>query len=347
MEKDKKKRAIVYSNINKKADFESAYSDNFDDEIIIGLANSSGPKKIKTKDIQKENRGVNKNTYLSKEQNKVNHNIKVDYINSDDIENNNKSKITIQEKIKIQKRKIIKKISALLIFFILIIATIVILFLSPIFNIKSIEVINNNTISSEQIIDISGISTNENIFKYSRREVEENIRLNPYIEDVKVSRNMFSDTVQIDVNERMATLMLEYGNSYVYINNQGYILEVSTVKINSPIIKGYVTPLEDIKPGNRLNKEDLERLEIVLKIMEVANSNEIESLITYLNINNPKDYIMVLESEAKTVYLGKCSDLATQMLYIKKMLEREKGIEGEFFVNMDLNTVNPVFRERV
>ena len=52
-------------------------------------------------------------------------------------------------------------------------------------------------------------------------------------------------------------------------------------------------------------------------------------------------------SEDKTIYLGKCSNLSTQMLYIKEMLEREKGIEGEFFVDMDLNISNPVFREKV
>ena len=56
---------------------------------------------------------------------------------------------------------------------------------------------------------------------------------------------------------------------------------------------------------------------------------------------------MILESEDKTVYLGDCSDLSTQMLYIKKMIQREKNIEGEFFVNMDLNNANPVFREKV
>ena len=151
----------------------------------------------------------------------------------------------------------------------------------------------------------------------------------------------------MNITERTATLMLEYGNSYVYINNQGYILEISPVKLDSPIIKGYTTPIEDVKPGNRLSKDDLERLEVVLKIIETAQSAGIENLITQIDIKNKKNYVMVLESEDKTVYLGKCGDISTQMLYIKEMIQREKGIEGEFFIDMDLNTSNPVFREKV
>ena len=81
--------------------------------------------------------------------------------------------------------------------------------------------------------------------------------------------------------------------------------------------------------------------------MEVASANELDSLITKIDIKNKKDFILTLESEDKIVYLGEGNDLSTQMLYIKEMIEMEKGIEGEFFINKDLNTNNPVFREKV
>ena len=347
MEKIEKKIAMLYSNINKRADSESAYSDknesDWEDEVIIGIDNNSNKKKRakhkKDRDAQ-ENEAITHNSLNKKEKlSKKN--------NSNMLKSKQKSKITVEEKIRRQKRRIIKKISTFLFLLILTLGAIVLLFLSPAFNIKSIEVINNNIISSEQIINLSGLSTNENILKFSKKETKNNIILNPYIEDVEIKTNMFSGNVQIDVKERIPTLMLEYGNSYVYINNQGYILEISTEPISSPIIKGYTTPLEDIKPGNRLNKDDLERLETVLKILETANSNNIGNLITHIDIKNSKNYVVILESEDKTVYLGNCMDLSTQILYIKEMLEREKGIEGEFFVDMDLNTSNPVFREKV
>lgn len=382
MAKGERKRTMVYSNVHKKADSKSASKNNntldFDNEVFIGVKSFPKPNEVNKKksnskaeksgqpvDNQKKKSKLGKLLHRKKDASELEdaREIEVikDKIKVPDEENKsskkvkkiivkdnvNKPKLTKEQKIKLQKRRIIKKLSAILLLIILLIGGLIYFVLSPVFNVKAIDVVNNSKISSEQIISMSEISLNANMFKFSKKEVKEKISSNPYIEDVNISRNIFSNKVKIDVKERTATLMLEYGNSYVYINNQGYILEISPIKIDSPIIKGYVTHLEDVKPGNRLSKDDLERLEVVLKIIETAQSAGLENLITTIDIKNKKEFVMVLESEDKTVYLGNCTDLSTQMLYVKEMLQREKGIEGVFYVDMDLNTGNPVFREKV
>ena len=65
--------------------------------------------------------------------------------------------------------------------------------------------------------------------------------------------------------------MLQYGNGYVYIDGQGYILEISDQKIDKPIIKGYSTPEGDLQLGNRLKEEDLQRLDTVIKIADALD----------------------------------------------------------------------------
>ena len=343
MVKSERKRTMVYSNVNKKADYKSASRNNelidLDNEVVIGLKNYPKPKQNqnnKKKNYKNSKKGQADVTLKNRNENKQKVN-----------KNPSNPKIILQDKLRRKKIRAIKKMSVIALMAILLIGGIVYFFLSPVFNVKAIEVINNNYITSEQIINLSGIKVQENMFKFSKKDSQNNILSNPYIEKVNISRNLFTNKVQIDVQERTATLMLEYGNSYVYINNQGYILEISTTKLNTPILKGYVTPLSQVKPGNRLNKEDLERLETVLNIMETASSNGIDNLISQIDIKDKDDYIMFLEEEDKTVYLGSCSNLSTQMLYVKKMIETEKGVEGEFFVNMDLNKGRTVFREKV
>lgn len=383
MSKGERKRTMVYSNVNKKADSKSASKKNefsdFDNEVFIGVKSFPKPNEVNKKrnnpkkeksgqpvDNKKKTNGLinvikRKNNNDDIEDVREIEVIKDQIIDSDEKENKSskkvkkivvkdnvqKPKLTKEQKIRMQKIRIIKKLSIALLMIILLIGGTIYFVLSPAFNVKTIEVVNNSKLSSEQIASMSEIALNQNMFKFSKKEVKEKILANPYIEDVNVSRNIFTSKVKIEVTERTATLMLEYGNSYVYINNQGYILEISPIKLDSPIIKGYTTQLEDVKPGNRLCKDDLERLEVVLKIIETAQSSGIENLITQIDIKNKKDYVMFLESEDKTVYLGTCTDLSTQMLYIKEMIQREKGIEGEFFIDMDLNTGNPVFREKV
>lgn len=370
-----RRRTMVYSNVNKKADKKSASNNNekinLDDEIVIGLAQLPKPdlskeKKNKNKkkstykgndelkklwesekqEIEREEKLEKKNKQNNKQNNKKINEIQVTIPKQPKQQKQQPKQLTIQERIKKQKRMVIKKLTVIAALIILLIGGLVYFLLSPVFNIKNINVINNSNLSSQTIVNLSKININQNMFKFSKREAKKSILSNPYVEDVKIRRKLFN-TVQIEVKERYATLMLEYGNSYVYINNQGYILEISTEKLNVPILTGYVTPLDQVKPGNRLSKEDLERLTTVLNIMEVANSNEIGSLITKIDIKSKRDYILTLESEDKIVYLGECTDLSTQMLFVKEMVQREKGIEGEFFVNMDLNTNKPVFREKV
>lgn len=357
MFKNQRTRTMVYSNVNKKnkADSKSASNDeiiDLDNEIVIGLAHIAEPeveknknkkkneKTKKIKDKENENTGTSS---IQKKNNKKN-NIQAKENNSN--KKNEEKAASIKQKIKRQKRRAIKLIATIFLLIVLLIGGFIYFLLSPVFNVKNIEVIDNQGISTELIVNISGIHLNENMFKVSKKQVKKAILANPYIEDVKISRKLFN-TMKIQVKEREATLMLDYGNSYVYINNQGYILEISPVKLQAPIITGYVTPLEEIKPGNRLGKDDLERLTTVLNIIEAAESNGIADLITKIDVQSKKDYILTLETEDKIVYLGECSELSTQMLFIKEMISREKGIEGEFFIDMDLNTGNPVFREKV
>lgn len=351
MAKNDRRRTMVFSNVNKKADYKSASRNkqiiDLDDEIIIGIDNP-----IRDTEKRKINKKQEKNNKNIKPNDKQKRQIKDEKGKIEIIEpiidyEKTSPDLTFDEKIRIQKKRIIRKISTFLLILVLLIGGIVYLFMSPANKVKKIEVVNNVHISSQEIINSSSIKLEENMFKFSKKEVKEKLLSNPYLEDVKINRDIFTNKVKIDVKERIATMMLEYGNSYVYIDNQGFILEISAIKIDTPILKGYVTPLEEIKPGNRLNKDDLERLEVVLNIMKNASNNDLDKLITHIDMNDAKNFILTLESEDKTVYLGECLDLSTQMLYIKEMIQREKGKEGEFYVNMDLNTSNPVFREKV
>ena len=220
--------------------------------------------------------------------------------------------------------------------------------LSPMFNITSIVVNGNSKISSETIISLSGLEIDQNIFRFNSNNVKNNIKQNAYIDSVEIKRE-FPDTIEIVVEEREPTFMLTYGNAYVYINNQGYILEITSKKGDFPILTGYETPSEQIIEGNRLNTEDLGKLNDVLKIMEAISSggNKVIDLITSIDISNSTNYILTLDKEKKTIYLGDTSNLSTKVLWINRLLEEEKKNEGTMYLNINLNTDLPYFREKV
>lgn len=170
--------------------------------------------------------------------------------------------------------------------------------MSPLFNLTEIQVSNNEKISTDTIISLSNLTIGENIYKTSINKIKNNIKQNAYIESVEVKRKL-PNKIIVNVKERKATYNLEYANSFIYINNQGYILDILENKLEAPIIDGYTTSGENIIVGNRLNAEDLEKLGTVLKIMESASVNDIGNLVTRINISDKQNYTIVLEGEKK------------------------------------------------
>ena len=88
-------------------------------------------------------------------------------------------------------------------------------------------------------------------------------------------------------------------------------------------------------------------MDTIIKIFETAAVHNIDGLITKIDISDEKNYTLILETEGKIVYLGEATDLNTRMIYLSGILNREKGISGEIFLNMNLNTEDAFFREKI
>jgi len=251
----------------------------------------------------------------------------------------NKKTITKNRNAKKQNRKVFYVIGIIIT---LSVITVLILF-SDLFNITKITVVNNYKISSEEIIKNSGLVVGNNMFKTLNSTSKNSIKSNPYVEDVRIKKKLNGE-VLIEVEERTATYMLKRENDYIYINNQGYILEVSQTSLQLPIVQGYST--QELTAGNRLETKDLKKLDIVIQIMEAARSNGIRDIITVIDISDESNFILEIPSEAKTVQFGDETNINVKVLWIVDLINREKGIAGEIIVNVP-NIKKVYFREKV
>ena len=246
-----------------------------------------------------------------------------------------------------KKIKRIKFFLKLILFVGLASGTIIFALTSPIFNIKDIKVINNNQVQADTIISLSELKKEDNIFKFYGKNVVNKIKENAYIENVKIHRKL-PNTIEIKVEERTPTFSVDYMGKYAYINTQGYILEIAETNNGMTIIQGATTKEEDMQPGNRLCNEDLSRLEETIKILDSANENKLEGKVTSIDISNKNEYSIYIESEKKKIHLGDSTNISNKMLYVLAIIEKEKGKEGDIFVNGDLNNkFQPYFREKV
>ena len=322
--KEEKKRKVFAKGKRMKGKEEVQKQDEdtfrFDDEIVIGVTKIEEPKKQHKpqQEMSYPNRKTNssrKNSKIKKAKKKqITQNREKQIKQSEPIKQtskiSNRSQVVKNKKKYIpkqqepiseeeyirreKKKKKIKKIVGFTSLAIILVASTIAVMLSPIFNIQTITVQGNSQISTAEIISLSGITVGENIFKVGKGQTRNNIKQNAYIEKVTINRNLPAE-IQITVTERVATFMIEKDNQYLYMSNQGYLLELSPEKLELPILQGLETSVDELVVGNRLGQSDLEKLETVLRIMNLAKENDIASYITRIGIEDDEDYKLVME----------------------------------------------------
>lgn len=306
---------------------------SFNSEMVLGV-NSSDEKEEKTKARRKKSK-------IKKEKNKKKPKTKDRFV--EQTEQPTKQK-TYKKRKKSKKKKINKKVIGFFSIIILIAIIVVLALTAPIFNITDITVNGNNQVSTNMIINLSGLRKGENIFKFNST-VEQKIKENTYIESVNIKRKL-PGTVIISVKERTVKYQINLINSYVYIDKNGYILENSSEKKDVPVIVGLSIKEDEMLNEKRLKTDDLEKLNDIIKIIDSTKTINIDNLITEINTENKENYVLYLESKGKKINLGDTSNLTNKMLYVKKILEKEEGKTGSAFVNGDLSAgFKPYFRE--
>lgn len=235
--------------------------------------------------------------------------------------------------------------------FILAVGVVILFMLSPIFNIKQINVEGINKLTREEIISYSQVQLDVNMFKMQKQETIEKIQENSYVESASITRELPS-TIKISIKERVPQYIIEIANGNAYIDSKGYILEISQEKLPLPIILGYGTSIEsiiDFQNTKKLSDEDCTKIEAINKVFESAKNNGILTYITSINITNIDEIVLNLDTEQKVAYFGDCSNANLRILYLKKMLEDEKGHAGEAYINGNIHTLKPkpYFREKI
>jgi len=230
----------------------------------------------------------------------------------------------------------------------IIVAFIAIRLLPTVRNIEVVIDTKESQITKEQIVSLSGIKLGDKLYQDLRSTIAQRIEENPYIKSAEIKRNL-SGKVTIKILLRKPAYMINYAGQYIYIDKEGYILEVNSVCLESPIILGFSTDFSALSIGNtkiRLNQKDLEKLDMVNQILSNFKSNNVENTVNSIDVSDKKDFVLRLDGEGKEVHLGDGSDINTRVLYMKKILESEAGHTGIIYINGNLDEGYVYFKEQ-
>ena len=218
---------------------------------------------------------------------------------------------------------------------------------SPIFSIKSVEISGNNHVSETEIRNLLNIKEDDNLFLTFNFTIRKRLEQNAYIKDVIVRRKL-PNTLSVEVKEREIEFVFAKEDTYYYFDKDGKFLEKSTQPIIGKIeIKGYKTDVDKLEINDTFSNEDLKKLEDINEIIKTAEKQGIADLITYIDISSAKSNVLYLQTENKTVYVGNTNQLEYKMIFLKTILEKEKGNSGEVHLEEIDSNKDPFFRQNI
>lgn len=203
---------------------------------------------------------------------------------------------------KTKKRKI--RYDRIIIF--LIILIIIFSFFSYFFNLKitNIYILNNNILSDQEIIEFAELSDYPSTFQNLSFQIENRIKNNIYVKDVKVTKKWFTQ-VYIDITENRPLFYYEY-NKKTILSDKRETTDLHSV----PTVINYITDSyydKFIEEMNKLDESILSRIsEIKFYPNEVDDNRFLLTMsdgnYVYVNIstfNKLNKYITILESLPK------------------------------------------------
>jgi len=174
-------------------------------------------------------------------------------------------KISKQREMEKKKRKR-RKVTLILVMIILLIGGIsAYLLTSPSFNIQEISIKGNEQISNDKIYQLTEVKRGDNIFSKLGIVMKVKLKQNGYIEDVQINK-IYPNKVEIAVKERKKQFQIKLeSEGYIYIDEQGYILEYAMDKLEIPTIIGMDVTQSDVGIKHRLDEKDLNKMENIYK----------------------------------------------------------------------------------
>lgn len=247
--------------------------------------------------------------------------------------NRPKSKINKQREIEKRKRKNRKILLIIILVIIVSICLGAYLLTSPTFKIQEISIKGNEQLSKEKVEQIAEIKKGDNIFSKVGEVLKVKLKQNGYIEEAQINKK-YPNKIEIEIKERKKRFQIKTeAEKYIYIDEQGYILDCSTEKLEITTIIGM--DITEISNKKRLDEKDLNKVENILQILEECKKIEIADKITQIQVKD--DYILELENNGITINLGDVTNLKNRMYYVNAILKQEAGNTGIIYVNGNLN----------
>lgn len=227
-----------------------------------------------------------------------------------------KPETKLQRRVRYQKRQKqrrlkMQRIRALVILILVIITVTVILFMTPVFNIRSVTVEGNTVVTAEEFQEMLKPLVGENLFRTGSREIEKMLKVNPYIDGVSVQKKAIPPTVHVTVTEYTPAAILRAEGKNLLVSSRLNVLEDgSDVSAAVPVVTGF--GISEGKAGEVVKSDDDEKRSIVLIALTTLEKTGVLDKVIEIDVSDTTNITMNYDNRL-TIKCGTQLDLERKL----------------------------------
>ncbi|MGE4213369.1 MAG: cell division protein FtsQ/DivIB [Anaerotignaceae bacterium] len=212
-----------------------------------------------------------------------------------------------------------------LLFLLVFIVAVFAVLLSPVFNIKQINVTEMKKYTKEEICSMIGVEVGENLFAFSSQNAKKILLSDTYVEGVKITKS-FPSTINIDVNERKVRGYVPYMDSYLYIDEYGRVLEIKGSFTDPlPVVTGL--NFDSFQLGEKIEADNKDAFDVVVVIAQVMTKYEMLDTVVKLDVSDTeKITAYVNKIEINLGSITNCDEkIRTMAEVVKQIPQKDRG----------------------
>jgi len=209
-----------------------------------------------------------------------------------------------------------------------------------VFSIEKITILGNKEFVYNDLLKLSGVSSDQNILMLDKELMQKRIESNPKIEVISISRN-FPDEVVITVREREIVAFIEYLTLCVMIGKDGVAIETrepqhtyENIRVRGLDVKGFVL-------GDELLVENVYSLDALKSVLTEINEQGLKDGISEISVSDIND-IRIISDEGLNVRLGQAVEVGMKLRWMKteQFNQLETGeVQGELDLSVHTQAV--------
>ncbi len=204
---------------------------------------------------------------------------------------------------------------------------------SSVFNVSKITVKGNVNVSTEEIISLSGIDYETNIFLIDENVAKESIEENFFV-IVDNIRRTFMTGVEITVHERIPAAQIGTINGYYIIDSNGITMGLNQVAVDGLV---QITNLGIAQPqgGQVIQSDSQEKLDGMFLVLKAIEKYQLTDKIVGVDMNDPRKILLTYTDNIKIqIANGLTADDRLKNLEATVDAIKDKLTEGQI-INME------------